>query len=59
MKLKIEPIYQIDNACANLNRISDLTEVLDTLIQAKLTELTSLPEIKTDATQLEIKNSPE
>lgn len=60
MKLKIKPIYQIDNACANLNRISDLTEkVLVTLIQAKLTELTSLPEIKTDAAQLEIKNSPE
>jgi hypothetical protein len=59
MQLKIESIYQIGNACVNLNRISDLTEkVLAMPIQAKLTEHTSSLEIKTDAAQLETKNSP-
>lgn len=48
MQLKIESIYQIGNACINLDRISDLTEiVLATPVLAKLTKLSSSLEIET------------
>ncbi len=58
MQLKIESIYQIGNACINLDRISDLIEkVLARLIQAKLMELPCRRSNLTNAAMLETNNS--